>query len=177
MTNEPASPATEMATAYDPSQVEERVYEAWEQAGAFQPQGGERPFTIIMPPPNLTGELHIGHALTVAVEDALVRWHRMLGDDTLWLPGVDHAAIAVNALVERELAAEGISRHDIGREAFLERVWQFVGRSRSRIEPKCIPPTTTSGSSLACPATIPSHSRRFSPPSDFAATDGRGSSS
>ena len=105
MTNEPASPATEMATAYDPSQVEERVYEAWEQAGAFQPQGGERPFTIIMPPPNLTGELHIGHALTVAVEDALVRWHRMLGDDTLWLPGVDHAAIAVNALVERELGA------------------------------------------------------------------------
>ena len=133
MTTEPASPAPEMATAYDPSQVEERVYEAWEQAGAFQPQGGERPFTIIMPPPNLTGELHIGHALTVAVEDALVRWHRMLGDDTLWLPGVDHAAIAVNALVERELAAEGISRHDIGREAFLERVWQFVGRSRSRI--------------------------------------------
>ena len=134
MTTEPASPAAqEMATAYDPSHVEERVYAAWEQAGAFRPQGGERPFTIIMPPPNLTGELHIGHALTVAVQDALVRWHRMLGDDTLWLPGVDHAAIAVNALVERELAAEGISRHDIGREAFIERVWQFVGRSRSRI--------------------------------------------
>ena len=133
MTTEPALPAQEMATAYDPSQVEQRVYAEWEQAGAFRPQGGERPFTVIMPPPNLTGELHIGHALTVAVEDALVRWHRMLGDDTLWLPGVDHAAIAVNALVERELAAEGISRHDIGREAFLERVWQFVGRSRSRI--------------------------------------------
>jgi valyl-tRNA synthetase len=122
-----------MATAYDPSQVEQRVYAAWEQAGAFRPQGGEQPFTVIMPPPNLTGELHLGHALTVAVEDALVRWHRMLGDDTLWLPGVDHAAIAVNALVERELAAEGVSRHDIGRDAFLERVWAFVGRSRSRI--------------------------------------------
>ena len=138
MTTGPAPPSQEiaseeMATAYDPSQVEQRVYAAWEQAGAFRPQGGARPFTVIMPPPNLTGELHLGHALTVAVEDALIRWHRMLGDDTLWLPGVDHAAIAVNALVERELAAEGVSRHDIGREAFLERVWEFVGRSRARI--------------------------------------------
>ena len=133
MTTEADAPPEEMASAYDPSQVEQRVYEAWESAGAFKPQGGEQPFTVIMPPPNLTGELHIGHALTVAVEDALVRWHRMLGDDTLWLPGVDHAAIAVNALVERQLAAEGLSRHDIGREAFLERVWEFVGRSRSRI--------------------------------------------
>ena len=148
MSTEPASPSEEpaieepaaeepagqeMATAYDPSQVEQRVYAAWEAAGAFQPQGGERPFTMIMPPPNLTGELHLGHALTVAVEDALVRWHRMLGDDTLWLPGVDHAAIAVNAVVERQLAAEGVSRHDIGRAAFLERVWEFVGQSRARI--------------------------------------------
>ena len=70
-----------------------------------------------MPPPNLTGELHMGHALTAAVEDALIRWHRMLGDDTVWVPGVDHAAIAVNALVERQLDEEGVSRHDIGREA------------------------------------------------------------
>ena len=138
MTTDPAptseeTASEEMATAYDPAQVEQRVYAAWEAAGAFQPQGGERPFTVIMPPPNLTGELHLGHALTVAVEDALIRWHRMLGDDTLWLPGVDHAAIAVNALVERQLAAEGVSRHDIGREAFLERVWEFVGQSRARI--------------------------------------------
>ena len=123
----------EMSSAYDPSEVERRIYRGWEEAGYFKPQGGERPFTIIMPPPNLTGELHMGHALTAAVEDALTRWHRMLGDDTLWLPGVDHAAIAVNALVERELAAEGASRHEIGREAFLDRVWEFVNASRSRI--------------------------------------------
>ena len=122
-----------MPATYEPADVEERIYREWEQAGHFRPSGGERPFTIVMPPPNLTGELHMGHALTVAVEDILVRWHRMRGDDTLWLPGVDHAAIAVNTLVERELAAEGLSRHDLGRERFLERVWEFVNRSRSRI--------------------------------------------
>ncbi|MDA0256190.1 MAG: valine--tRNA ligase, partial [Chloroflexi bacterium] len=122
-----------MPAAYEPADVEERIYREWEQAGHFRPAGGERSFTVIMPPPNLTGELHMGHALTVAVEDILVRWHRMRGDDTLWLPGVDHAAIAVNTLVERELSAEGLTRHDLGRERFLERVWAFVNRSRSRI--------------------------------------------
>ena len=133
------SDSNEMATAYDASQVEDRIYAMWESGGHFKPRGDSdpagagEPFTIIMPPPNLTGELHVGHALTVAIEDALTRWHRMRGDDALWLPGIDHAAIAVNAIVERELAAEGLSRHDIGREAFLERVWDFVGRSRSRI--------------------------------------------
>ncbi len=123
----------EMRSAYDPSEVEERTYRAWEEGGFFKPQGGEQPFTVIMPPPNLTGELHMGHALTAAVEDALIRWHRMLGDDTVWVPGVDHAAIAVNAVVERQLDEEGVSRHDIGREAFLERVWAFVNASRARI--------------------------------------------
>jgi valyl-tRNA synthetase len=124
-----------MAPAYDASEVEMRLYEWWEANGFFKPNGkpGRPPFTIIMPPPNLTGELHMGHGLTNAVEDALTRWHRMLGDDTLWLPGVDHAAIAVNAIIERDLAREGISRHDIGREAFLERTWEFVHRSRDRI--------------------------------------------
>ncbi|RJQ07664.1 MAG: valine--tRNA ligase [Dehalococcoidia bacterium] len=123
-----------MATAYDPQVVEQPLYEWWETNGYFKPsKPGATPFTIIMPPPNLTGELHLGHALTVSIEDALTRWHRMLGDDTLWLPGVDHAAIAVNAIIERDLAKEGLSRHDIGREQFLERTWEFVKRSRSRI--------------------------------------------
>ncbi len=123
-----------MATAYDPQVVEQPLYEWWETNGHFKPsKPGATPFTIIMPPPNLTGELHLGHALTVSIEDALTRWHRMLGDDTLWLPGVDHAAIAVNAIIERDLAKEALSRHDIGREAFLERTWEFVKRSRSRI--------------------------------------------
>ncbi|MQA01090.1 MAG: valine--tRNA ligase [Dehalococcoidia bacterium] len=123
----------EMAPAYEPAEVEQALYEWWERNGFFKPSGAGEPFTIIMPPPNLTGELHLGHALTTAVEDILTRWHRMRGDDTLWQPGVDHAAIAVNAIIERDLAREGISRHDISRDAFLERVWDFVTRSRSRI--------------------------------------------
>jgi valyl-tRNA synthetase len=126
--------ANEMATAYEPGLVEHRIYEQWESSGAFRPSNpGARPFTLIMPPPNLTGELHVGHGLVVSVEDALIRWHRMLGDDTLWLPGVDHAAIAVNAIIERQLREEGLSRHDVGREEFLRRVWEFVNASRERI--------------------------------------------
>ena len=128
-----ASDNTSMAPAYDASQVEERIYELWERGGHFRPSGSGDPFTIIMPPPNVTGELHVGHALTVAIEDALTRWHRMLGDDTLWLPGVDHAAIAVQSVVDRQLAEEGKSRHDLGRDAFLERVWEWVGQSRAAI--------------------------------------------
>ncbi|GMU40479.1 MAG: valine--tRNA ligase [Chloroflexota bacterium] len=134
MTAAPNLDPKEMATSYDAAAVEQPLYEWWERSGYFKPnRPGARSFTVIMPPPNLTGELHMGHALTNTVEDALVRWHRMLGDDTLWLPGVDHAAIAVNAIIERDLAREGISRHDIGREEFLNRTWDFVRRSRDRI--------------------------------------------
>ena len=122
-----------MAPAYDPAQVEQRLYEWWERNGFFQPSGQGTPFTIIMPPPNVTGELHLGHALTTAIEDILVRWHRMRGDDTLWLPGVDHAAIAVQNVVERELRREGIERRDIGREEFLEHVWAWVQKTRDAI--------------------------------------------
>ncbi|MGE0227966.1 MAG: valine--tRNA ligase [Dehalococcoidia bacterium] len=128
----------EMATAYEPARVEQRLYEWWEANGFFQPSGpsedGTRqPFTVIMPPPNVTGELHLGHALTTAIEDILVRWHRMRGDDTLWLPGVDHAAIAVQNVVERELRREGIERRDIGREEFLRHVWTWVHKTRDAI--------------------------------------------
>jgi valyl-tRNA synthetase len=125
----------EMPKAYNPAAVEAALYERWESSGGFTPrvEPGRKPFTIIMPPPNLTGELHLGHAMMDSVEDALIRWRRMKGDPTLWLPGVDHAAIAVHVLIERQLAAEGLSRHDIGREAFLERTWEFVNRSRERI--------------------------------------------
>ncbi|HXH22052.1 MAG TPA: valine--tRNA ligase [Dehalococcoidia bacterium] len=135
-----AQPPTreEMPRAYNPSSVERALYERWERSGYFTPrvpsdEPGRRPFTIIMPPPNLTGELHLGHAMMDTVEDILIRWHRMKGDVTLWLPGVDHAAIAVNAIIENQLAAEGLTRHEIGREKFLERVWDFVNRSRARI--------------------------------------------
>jgi valyl-tRNA synthetase len=126
---------TEMPKAYDPSSVEERLYRMWEERGYFKPapDNGKDPFVVIMPPPNLTGELHLGHALMDTVEDILVRWHRMRGEPTLWLPGIDHAAIAVHVLMERQLAAEGKTRFDIGREEFLRRVWEFVNKSRARI--------------------------------------------
>jgi len=125
----------EMPKAYNPAAVEAAIYERWEKSGAFTPQvrPGEEPYTIIMPPPNLTGELHLGHAMMDTVEDILIRWRRMQGRPALWLPGVDHAAIAVHTLIERQLAEEGLSRHQIGREAFLERTWQFVNRNRARI--------------------------------------------
>jgi valyl-tRNA synthetase len=121
--------------AYDPSKVEGPLYQFWLDGGYFASRidPDKQPFCIIMPPPNVTGELHLGHALTATMEDALIRWHRMRGDSTLWLPGVDHAGIATQNVVERELAKEGVSRHDLGREQFVERVWQWVGKYRSVI--------------------------------------------
>jgi valyl-tRNA synthetase len=122
----------EMAKSYDPRATEDRVYEFWEKRGYFKPRIDEskQPFCIIMPPPNVTGELHVGHALTDTVEDILIRWHRMLGDPSLWVPGVDHAGIATQNVVEKQLAKEGLTRHDLGREEFEKRVWQWVGRYR-----------------------------------------------
>ncbi len=124
--------AREMAKSYDPRATEDRVYEFWESRGYFKPRIDEskQTFCIVMPPPNVTGELHVGHALTDTVEDILIRWHRMLGDPTLWIPGVDHAGIATQNVVEKQLAKEGVSRHDLGREEFEKRVWQWVGRYR-----------------------------------------------
>ena len=133
-----------LSGAYDGSQVEDPIYAFWEDGGWFRPtnpehdsdgsgQGGTEPFTVIMPPPNVTGALHLGHAVTLTIEDALVRWHRMLGEPTLWLPGLDHAGIATQSVVEQQLAREGMTRHDLGRDAFEERVWDWVGRTRPRI--------------------------------------------
>ena len=125
--------AAEMPKSYNPKQYEEGWYRFWEDNGYFKPEINPegKPFTIIMPPPNVTGELHIGHAVTAAIEDILTRWHRMMGDAALWLPGEDHAAIAAQNVVERELAKEeGKTRHDLGREAFLERMWEWTNRYR-----------------------------------------------
>ncbi|MCH8064258.1 MAG: valine--tRNA ligase [Chloroflexi bacterium] len=135
MPAETGSSGSAMPKTYDPAAVERRLYQMWEDGGYFSPseESEAKPFSIIMPPPNLTGELHIGQALTDTVEDILIRWHRMRGEPALWLPGIDHAAIAVHTLVERDLAAEGLTRFDIGREKFLERVWAFVNESRTRI--------------------------------------------
>ncbi|MBI4294975.1 MAG: valine--tRNA ligase [Chloroflexi bacterium] len=118
----------EIAKAYDPQQVEDRLYRLWMERGYFTPRivPGKQPFVIIMPPPNVTGELHMGHALTATLEDIMVRWHRMKGDPTLWLPGIDHAGIAAQVVVERQLAKEGLTRHQLGREKFLDRMWQWM---------------------------------------------------
>ena len=125
----------ELAPAYQPQAVESRWYDWWEQRGYFTPEidWSRKPFVIIMPPPNVTGELHMGHALFVAIEDLMIRWRRMQGYPTLWLPGADHAGIAGQWVVERELLKEGLTRHDLGREKFLERVWDWMNRYRGRI--------------------------------------------
>ena len=121
--------------AYDPQAVERRIYDKWIDSGHFTPEidRDKEPFVIIMPPPNVTGELHMGHALTKALEDLMIRWHRMKGDPTLYLPGSDHAGIATQVVVERALASDGITRHDLGREKFVERVWQWVDQYGDRI--------------------------------------------
>jgi valyl-tRNA synthetase len=117
-----------MPKAYDPKLVESKWYDFWLEKGYFTPQidPTRKPFVIIMPPPNVTGELHLGHALTATMEDLMVRWHRMRGEPTLWLPGIDHAGIAAQVVVEQGLTREGLSRHDLGRESFLERMWQWM---------------------------------------------------
>jgi valyl-tRNA synthetase len=120
---------------YSPAQVEQRRYEQWVAAGLFRADAGsERPsYAIVIPPPNVTGSLHIGHALDHTIQDALIRRKRMQGYEALWLPGMDHAGIATQNVVERRLAADGLSRHDLGREKFIERVWQWKAESGGKI--------------------------------------------
>ncbi|HLB27925.1 MAG TPA: valine--tRNA ligase [Dehalococcoidales bacterium] len=122
----------EMSGAYEPGKIEQKWYQFWLEKDYFKPviDKSKKPFVIIMPPPNVTGELHLGHALTATLEDIMTRWHRMLGDPTLWLPGVDHASIAAQVVVERLLAKEGTDRHALGREKFLERMWQWMEKYR-----------------------------------------------
>lgn len=126
----------ELAKAYEPGQIEQKWYDFWLQQGFFTPKvdPSKEPFVIIMPPPNVTGELHVGHALTMTLEDILVRWHRMMGDPSLWVPGTDHAGIAVQVLVEQDLAREGKTREGVGREEFMRRAWERAQRSRLTIE-------------------------------------------
>ena len=126
----------ELAKAYEPGQIEQKWYNFWLEQGFFTPEidPAKQPFVIIMPPPNVTGELHVGHALTMTLEDILIRWHRMLGDPSLWVPGTDHAGIAVQVLVEQDLAREGKTREGVGRDEFLRRAWQRAQQSRLTIE-------------------------------------------
>ena len=133
--------AIELEKAYNPKDFEDRVYEAWETGGFFKPRTvnasssgqsaagqpavyGEKPFVVVIPPPNVTGVLHMGHGLNNSLQDIVVRYHRMRGEPTLWVPGTDHAGIATQHVVEKRLKKEGKTRHDLGREAFVERTWE-----------------------------------------------------
>ena len=120
---------------YTPSEIEPRLYQGWERAGAFacDPNSNAIPYTIMIPPPNVTGSLHMGHALTFTVQDTLIRWQRMKGRDVLWQPGTDHAGIATQMVVERLLAEQGVDRRELGRDNFIERVWQWKAESGGTI--------------------------------------------
>ncbi len=117
----------EMSRTYNPQETEERLYRLWEERGYFTPHvdWDQEPFTIVIPPPNITGELHHGHAMFVTFEDIMIRYHRMLGEPTLWLPGTDHAGISTQVVVEKELIKQGLTRHDVGRERFEEMLWEW----------------------------------------------------
>ncbi|MDP9270691.1 MAG: valine--tRNA ligase [Chloroflexota bacterium] len=127
----------ELAPRYDAAAVEPGIYRRWLESGAFTPSAsppsGGRRFVVIQPPPNVTGALHIGHALVAAIQDTFVRYHRMRGDDTLWLPGVDHASIAAQFVLDKIIAEEGESRQSLGRDRYLERMWRFMEETRSYI--------------------------------------------
>jgi valyl-tRNA synthetase len=122
-----------MDKSYSPSDIETRIYETWESSGWFAPKGTGTPYCIMIPPPNVTGTLHMGHAFQHTLMDALTRYHRMEGDRALWQPGTDHAGIATQMVVERQLNAEGKNRHDLGRDAFVERVWSWKEQSGGTI--------------------------------------------
>ena len=129
----------ELPKAYNPKETEEKIYRLWEESGYFNPDKlpGNRTkiFNVALPPPNATGTLHLGHALEYSFQDAVVRYHRMKGDKVLWIPGTDHAAIATNTKVEKNLIKEtGKNRHDIGREEFVKKVEKFVASSRGTMQ-------------------------------------------
>ncbi len=122
-----------MDKVYEPDAIERRLYQAWESRGYFAPRGSGAPYCIMIPPPNVTGTLHMGHAFQDTIMDALIRWHRMNGDAALWQVGTDHAGIATQMVVERQLNAAGSSRTDLGREAFVRRVWEWKAESGGTI--------------------------------------------
>ncbi len=122
-----------MDKTFQPAAIETRWYQEWESQGYFQPQGGDKAYSIMIPPPNVTGNLHMGHGFQEAIMDALIRYHRMAGYNTLWQPGTDHAGIATQMVVERQLEAQGTTRHDLGREGFIDKVWEWKNESGGSI--------------------------------------------
>src|ERR1700689_1921928 len=117
----------ELSSKYNPKETQDKWLKFWKDRNVFHAKSGsgKPPFTIVIPPPNVTGILHMGHALNNTIQDVYVRLHRMLGHEALWLPGTDHAGIATQTKIEREMRAEGLTRHDLGREKFQERVWEW----------------------------------------------------
>ncbi len=128
--------AVELAKAYDPKEFEDRIYESWLAEGHFLPAApnGKKPFVMVMPPPNVTGVLHMGHGLNNSMPDILIRYHRMCGEPTLWVPGTDHAGIATQHVVEKKLKAKGIDRRDLGREKFVEETWKVANEHHDVIK-------------------------------------------
>ena len=127
--------AIELEKVYNPKDFEDRVYAAWENGGCFRPvdKNADKPFVVVIPPPNVTGVLHMGHGLNNSLQDIVVRYHRMRGEPTLWVPGTDHAGIATQNVVERRLKKDGKSRHDLGREKFIEETWKVKNEHHSII--------------------------------------------
>ena len=125
----------DMSKTYSPKEFETKIYEKWEQEGYFhaQPNADKIPFTVVIPPPNITGQLHMGHALNQTLQDSIVRYKRMQGYEALWLPGTDHASIATEVKIIEQMAKEGISKEDLGREGFLERAWAWKEKYGNRI--------------------------------------------
>ena len=140
------SNAFEMEKVYTPGDIEDKIYQTWESSGAFkgQREEGKKPFTIVMPPPNITGQLHMGHAMDCLFQDVPIRYHRMNGRPALWLPGTDHASIATEVKIVDQMRSEGLTKEDIGRDAFLERAWKWkkeyggrINRQQRRLGASC----------------------------------------
>src|SRR3990167_7738750 len=118
---------------YHPQEIEQRWYRNWESKGYFTPQGEGESYCIMLPPPNVTGSLHMGHGFVFTLMDILIRYQRMCGKNTLWQPGTDHAGIATQMVVERQINQQGQSRHDLGRDHFVEKIWEWKAESGSNI--------------------------------------------
>ena len=135
----PATKIEDLPTVYNAQETEESIYKFWEENGFFKAdaKSSKKPYSIVIPPPNVTGVLHMGHALDETLQDILVRYHRMSGYETLWVPGTDHAGIATQNVVEKQLREQGLSRHDLGRDKFLEKTWEWANAHKSRILDQC----------------------------------------
>ena len=134
-----ATKIEDLPTVYDAKDTEESIYKFWEDGEYFKADANSQkpPYSIVIPPPNVTGVLHMGHALDETLQDILVRYHRMAGYETLWVPGTDHAGLATQNVVERQLAKEGLTRYDLGREKFVERTWEWTNEHKSAILDQC----------------------------------------